>query len=84
MTADIVRQAKAIVYFRLLRSIGCFYAIKGTRHFVYKHCRCCASYVETLPNGLPAPAQDCSPQEIVKEYSHELGPLCQEMLDKKA
>lgn len=78
MEADVVRQAKAIVYFRLLRSVGCFFGVKGTHHFVFRHCRCCAKHTELLPNGCPSPALDLDPKSIVEEYSHELGTLCRE------
>ncbi len=78
MHPDVLRQAKAIVYFRLLRSVGCFFGVKGTQHFVFRHCRCCAKDTEQLPNGCPSPTLDLDPKSIVQEYSLELGSLCRE------
>ena len=73
-----VREAKAIVYFRMLRSVGCFFPIEGTQHFVFRHCRCCAPFTEDLPNGLPDPVLEQELRGIVEEFSHDLGPLCRE------
>jgi len=78
MTTDVLKQAKAVVYFRLLRSVGCFFAVKGTQHFVFRHCRCCAAHTEGLPNGCPSPALDLDPKSIVEEFSFELGSLCRD------
>jgi hypothetical protein len=73
-----LRVAKAIVYFRMLRSVGCFCPVKGTQHFVFRHCQCCAHLTERIPNGLPEPVLDLDIKAIVGEFSRELGPLCLE------
>ena len=73
-----LRTAKAVLYFRMLRSVGCFQPIKGTQHFVFRHCSCCAHLTEALPNGLPEPILDHEIRAIVGEFSGDLGPLCQE------
>lgn len=76
MRPDVLRQAKAIVYFRLLRSVGQFRRIPGTPHFVFRYCRCCAECYERIPNGLPSPVDETRLQDIVDEYAQELGPIC--------
>lgn len=75
---NIDRLASAIVYFRILRSVGRFAPMKGTKHFAFSPCTCGCMKTEKLPNGLPEPVLGTNLGEIVRSYSQELGTLCRE------
>lgn len=73
---EIVRQANAIVYFRMLRSVGHFRPVAGSSNFVFYPCTCRSPRTESLPNGLPEPILGEKLNNIVKEFCHEFGALC--------
>ena len=75
---DINRMASAIVYFRILRSVGRFAPMKGTKHFAFSPCTCGCMKTEKIPNGLPEPVLSTNLGDIVRSYSKELGSLCRE------
>ncbi len=73
---DLLREANAVVHFRLLRSLGQFRATLNPRVFSYQPCLCGRGPIEPLPNGLPETVKDLHFKEIIEEYSGELGRLC--------
>lgn len=70
---DILRQANAIVYFRMLRSVGHFRPVTGSCNFVFQPCILAG---EGLPNGLPEPVREERLGLIIREFGRELGALC--------
>ena len=83
MKARALRQARGIVYFRMLRSIGHFYPLEGTNHFGFTPCCCHSSKTEPLVNGLPDPVLGEDLREIVVALSRDLGPICRAHLQHK-
>lgn len=75
---DGLKMAKAIVYFRLLRSVGKFRRVGKGPVFTYCPCSCGRFHGDPIPNGIPEPAADLCLRSVVDEFSGELGVLCQE------
>lgn len=71
-----LREAEAIVYFRLLRSVGHFHPKRGTKHFVFHPCTCRSPRTEKLPNGLPDPVLGQNMKDIVMHFSRDFARLC--------
>lgn len=73
----ILKQAEAIVIFRVLRSVGHFFPREsGSKHFIFYPCNCRSPKTETLPNGLPETMRGLTVNELVKTYFLEIEALC--------
>ena len=73
-----VRMANAIVYFRLLRSVGKFRRVGKTAAFTFCPCKCGHYHAEELPNGVPDPAAELNLGRVIDEFGKELGTVCLE------
>lgn len=71
-----VRMANAVVYFRILRSLGRFAPTKDEKVFSFHPCVCGSFQAESILNGLPDPVRPLKVKNIVENYSQELGLLC--------
>lgn len=72
-----LRMANAIVYFRILRSLGRFSPTEDEKIFSFHPCVCGSYQAENnIPNGLPDPVRRLKVKSIVENYSGELGLLC--------
>ncbi len=73
-----LRMANAIVYFRILRSLGRFTPTEDQKIFSFQPCVCGSYQADSIPNGLPAPVSRLKVKNIVETYSGELGLLCRQ------
>lgn len=71
-----LRMANAIIYFRILRSLGKFTPTEDEKIFSFHPCVCGSYQADTIPNGLPDPVRRLKVKKIVENYSPELGLLC--------
>ena len=74
---NIIKQARGIVVFRSLRSVGHFFPKEqGSKHFVFYPCTCKSPRSDPLPNGLPETMHGITVNELVHTYFRELEALC--------
>lgn len=71
-----LRMANAVVYFRILRSLGRFAPTEDEKIFSFHPCLCGSYQAENIPNGLPDPVRRLKVKNIVETYTNELGLLC--------
>ena len=74
----LLRRARALVYFRALRSVGYFApSDENSRKYTFSPCRCENSpRLEDLPNGLPEGMKHLSFLDIFEELGAEIEAHC--------
>ncbi len=76
MNLSPVKQAEAVVYFRLLRSAGQFVRLESSPHYLFRPCSCGRFSTEPLDGSLPVDLKQTMVADIIAKYSRELGELC--------